>query len=382
MLRKIYSNQENKIVDKVDRTIIEKVISKLIKSNTLLKEDNLKLREEIEEVLKQQFKINSIELVKKYKEQILYKINGYDFIQKYINDKLVSDIRLIEYNRIYIKKNGNWKRVRERFKSKPEYENFIYSCIIKNGGKISYDSPIIVISDKKYKLRIEVGIQPVNIFNASMVIRIHRDNENMDFDKLLALDVFDEFCKGKLKEYVIDKRSILISGKSGSGKTTLMKAIINSYDNNTSMISNEETAELYIKNKNIIQREVIKNENMNINLELLTRQALVSSNDIMIVGEIKDGDALSFIDSITTGHTGIGTIHSNNAYTTINRLAILAKRSVHAQNYNVEFLQDCISSSLEVIIYMKNFKINEILEVNYDYEKRAYSYIKVYECQK
>jgi lipoate-protein ligase A len=99
-----------------------------------------------------------------------------------------------------------------------------------------------------------------------------------------------------------------------------------------------------------------RTENKNVDLEQLSRHSLVMSNDVIIIGELKGREANSFFDSISTGHTGLATVHADSVRNTIDRLITLIKKDVKAQYYTEEFLRRFLSSSVDYIIFMKDFK--------------------------
>jgi pilus assembly protein CpaF len=61
-----------------------------------------------------------------------------------------------------------------------------------------------------------------------------------------------------INKAINERKNIVISGKGGSGKTSLLRAIIDKLPDEIAITTNEETTELYIDGKNIIQREVIE----------------------------------------------------------------------------------------------------------------------------
>ena len=306
---------------------------------------------------------NTEELVK----VIFDKLFGYGILEKYITDKEISDIRAVKWNSIYIMRKGKWEKVEETFSNEVEFFNFVRYCVLKNNGRITYEQPIVVVSDKERHLRIEAGISPVNIISPSLVIRIHRPEENLSLEELYyKYYMFNEEVYNYLCDAIKSGLNIVIAGKGGSGKTTLLRAILNKIPDNVSITSNEETAELYSKHGNIIQREIVKNRAKgNILLEDLTRQSLVMSNDAIVIGEIKGAEAMSFFDGISTGHIGYATVHADSSSLVMDRLVTLIKKDILAQQYSDKYLKNLLAQSLDVIIYMKNFKIYELCNVEY-----------------
>lgn len=115
---------------------------------------------------------------------------------------------------------------------------------------------------------------------------------------------------------------ILVTGPTGSGKSTTLAAILD-YINinfNRHIITIEEPIEFVHRNKNsiITQREVpIQTPSFADGL----RAALREDSDIVLVGEMRDLDTISL--ALTAAETGLlvfGTLHTNNARKTVDRI--------------------------------------------------------------
>ncbi len=381
---KVEKNTENQEVnkDKVTSTII----SYLIRNYSEYLSDidmNKELVENIvrEKVYKEYSNMNTESTI----TLILNRLFGYHILQKYIDDVSVSDIRVTKFDTIFIKRNGKWQRVVERFESESEYLDFVRYCVLKNKGKISNETPIVIVSDRKNNLRIEAGIEPVNVANPNLVIRIHRPNGLQALEDLwmTSAEMINIDIYKFLSEAIIAGCNIVISGKGGSGKTTLMRTLINKIPENLSITANEETAELYSTHPNLIQREILSNRvgDKNITLEKLTKHSLVMSNDVIVIGELKGAEAMSFFDAVSTGHRGYATVHADSSESTIDRLVTLMKRDEKAQMYSNDYLTKLLSMSLDLVIYMNNFKVQEIAEVLYDREKEEIKYNLLYKFE-
>lgn len=310
---------------------------------------------------------------------ILDRIFGYHILQKYIEDSNISDIRAVKWDTIYIMKNGKWCKINESFSDETEFYNFVRYCVLKNNGKITHENPIVIVSDKKNHLRIEAGISPVNIISPSLVIRIHRPEQQIGLkDLCYKKNMMSKEMYNFLRKAVKAGCNIIIAGKGGSGKTTLLRACLEEIPDELAVTSNEETAELYSKHSNIIQREIVKNRNKsNILLEDLTRHSLVMSNDVIVIGELKGAEAMNFFDGVSTGHTGYATVHAESAKLVLDRLVTLMKKDASAQQYSDLYLKEILAQSVDIIVYMRDFKIYEICEVGFSY-KAGVSYKELF----
>ena len=119
---------------------------------------------------------------------ILNRLFGYHILQKYIEDLDVTDIRVTRFDNIVIKRKGVWEITGDSFCNEEEFLNFVRYCVLKNNGKITTESPIVIVSDRKNNLRIEAGIEPVNIASPNLVIRIHRPENIKTMEELLKYD--------------------------------------------------------------------------------------------------------------------------------------------------------------------------------------------------
>lgn len=362
------SLKEPVVSEKTNIQIIKEVTEVLIKEQDDLieRQDKAKMEEIITSILYNTYHLNDATRIKVINKEILDRIYGYGILQKYIDNENISDIRVVTFDSIYIKERGKWKKVREQFDSKEELEEYVRFCAMKNSSIINFETPIVVFSDRNNSLRIEAGIEPANVVGPSLVIRIHRKNILADLERLyFEHNMLDNQSYNIIKNKIKWEDNVILCGKGGSGKTTLLKALIGRIPKETAITTNEETAELYLKDRNVIQRECILNrvENKNVDLEQLSRHSLVMSNDVIIIGELKGAEANSFFDSISTGHTGLATVHADSVVNTIDRLITLIKKDIKAQYYTEDFLRRFLSSSVDYIIFMKDFKVNEIAKI-------------------
>lgn len=371
---------------KTNNEIIKELTATLIKEQDDLIENNekVKMEEKITSCLYNTYHLNDTKRIVAIKKEIIDKIYGYGILQKYIDNEHVSDIRVVSYDSIYIKEKGKWKKISDIFESKQDLEEYVRFCALKNNSNINFETPIVVFSDRKNSLRIEAGIEPANVIGPSLVIRIHRKNVVANLEKLyVEYNMLDKQSYKIMKFEIGNMKNVILCGKGGSGKTTLLKALISRIPKEVSITTNEETAELYLENRNVIQRECILNrtENKNVDLEQLSRHSLVMSNDVIIIGELKGAEANSFFDSISTGHTGLATVHADSVRNTIDRLITLIKKDIKAQYYTEEFLRRFLASSVDYIIFMKDFKVNEIARLILKEETNKIEYTSLYKLK-
>ncbi len=143
---------------------------------------------------------------------------------------------------------------------------------------------------------------------------------------------------------------ILVTGPTGSGKSTTLAAIID-YINSSRyehILTVEDPIEFVHQSKKCLvnQREVHK-DTLSFNAAL--RSALREDPDIILVGELRDLETIRLaMTAAETGHLVFGTLHTNSATKTINRMIDVfpAEEKSMVRSMLSESLQAVVAQSL------------------------------------
>ncbi|MBW2716926.1 MAG: type IV pilus twitching motility protein PilT [Deltaproteobacteria bacterium] len=115
---------------------------------------------------------------------------------------------------------------------------------------------------------------------------------------------------------------ILVTGPTGSGKSTTLAAMINkiNMERNEHIVTVEDPIEYLHPHKGCIvnQREVgADTESFKMALKYILRQ----DTDVVLIGEMRDLETIEAALTVAeTGHLAFGTLHTNSAVQTINRI--------------------------------------------------------------
>ena len=185
------------------------------------------------------------------------------------------------------------------------------------------------------RFRVNVFVQQQHV---GMVVRTIA-NEIPDFAKLGLPDT--------LKDIVMTKRGlVLVVGATGSGKSTSLAAMIDHRNRNSAghIVTVEDPVEFVHQSQQslITHREVgIDTHSWHNALKNTLRQA----PDVILIGEIRDTETMeNAIAFAETGHLCLGTLHSNSANQTIDRII-----NFFSEERRKQLLMD-LSSNLRAII--------------------------------
>jgi twitching motility protein PilT len=159
----------------------------------------------------------------------------------------------------------------------------------------------------------------INIFDSlagpAMVLRLI-GSEILTLEKLNLPEVF--------KSISLDyhKGLILVTGPTGSGKSTTMAAMIDYINRNKQyhIITIEDPVEFVHKsNKSLIKHREVGRHTLQFFSAL--KAALREDPDLILVGEIRDKETMNIaLKAASTGHLVMGTLHTNSAVKTIERV--------------------------------------------------------------
>lgn len=163
------------------------------------------------------------------------------------------------------------------------------------------------------------GLLPPVVSGPSFTIR-RRASRLIPLDDYVKHKIMTAAQVSVLRSAIASRMNIVISGGTGSGKTTLANAVIaeivaNAPDDRIVIL--EDTAEIQCAAENAVALHTSDT----IDMARLLKSTMRLRPDRIIVGEVRDGAALTLLKAWNTGHPGgVTTIHSNTAMSALRLL--------------------------------------------------------------
>ena len=296
---------------------------------------------------------------------------GYYVLTPLIESKEVSDIKVLSYDHIVVKANGDRYVSDVKFFDEADYKSWFERILRIHRLGRSEEYALGHCTDRKgvkdFYLRIDVQLACVTSNEKNNIHIRKMPKTKLSWDYLMENKMLDEDMILYLKNRIGAGYGFLISGRGGSGKSTLLNNMIDLIPFNQSVLVSQESDELYSNEHPQIQFEhtltVRKHDVVtDFSLEDELRLGLLQDIDNFIIGEIKGGEALYvFTTAMSTGARFFGTIHSNDAASSVTRLAQCAR---YISDYPMETLEEMLTCMPFVLIHMSHFSIDEILEVD------------------
>ncbi|MBR5650297.1 ATPase, T2SS/T4P/T4SS family [Pseudobutyrivibrio sp.] len=360
--------------------------SSIVKTVQGTEQDFLEMMNKAKRFLVQNYYGLKDEEQKKILEMFQSAVFGYYVLTPLLDAVDVSDIKVLAWNRIVCKASGNRYETNVSFLSEQDYNDWYERLQKIHRIKNNIHNAATYCTDRKcddsYYLRIDwqnrrlVSTDDNNIH----IRKIPTKKYSWDYLKEAGM-VNDEMIE-YFKDRINNKYGFLISGAGGSGKTSLLNKLLDWIPFNESVLISQESDELYSTVHPQMQFEHTMTleqgqESATYSLEDELRLGLLQDIDNFVIGEIKGAEALYvFTTALNTGARFLGTIHSNDAASSVTRLAQCAR---YKSDYPMETLEEMLTVVPFVLVHMSHFGIREILEIEgYDYEYQRLKFRKVY----
>lgn len=283
-------------------------------------------------------------------------------LSRYIEENLLqgeaafSDIQLNQGQAPRIRVPGGLKPFRDQALGRDELEYLLLEhCgdrwkdeLEKRGGQ--WDT-VIVIGDRRFR---------TNLFyfnNCMLGLSMRKIPEHIPDLASLGLP------ESILSLLDTAKGLILVTGATGSGKSTTLASMIEHVNANRAdhIVTAEDPVEyVFAPKMSIITQREIGRDSANFHDAL--RAALRQQPDVIMVGELRDRETIEIaMTAASTGHLVLGTLHTANAESTVNRILSAFPPDARAQ------AQDVLASVLRAVI-------SQVLVPNTDRTSKVLAY--------
>jgi P-type conjugative transfer ATPase TrbB len=204
------------------------------------------------------------------------------------------------------------------------------------------------------------GLLPPVVAKPAFTIRRH-SSLVIPLTEYIRRGAMSESQADSIRGAVAARRNIMISGGTGSGKTTLANAIIGEVVRQTPkdrLVILEDTAEIRCSAINAI----LLHTSDTVDMGRLLKSSMRLRPDRIVVGEVRDGSALTLLKAWNTGHPGgVSTIHSNTAHSALQRLEQLVAEA--SQQPMREVIGEAIDLVVSIERTPKGRKIRDLVSV-------------------
>lgn len=269
-------------------------------------------------------------------------------LQKLIEDDSIEEIWINTPNRVFVARGGK-SELTNLVLTKDIVHDLIERLLIWGGRRLDVSNPFV---DARLPdgSRLHVAIPEVTATHWAVNVRKHLNHLN-SLTELLEIGSINEEILEILVSAINYGFNILVSGGTQAGKTTFLNALVSQISLNERVITIEEVFEL---KPNLPDWIALQTRNANlegegeISLRKLIKESLRMRPSRIIVGEVREAEALDLLIALNSGLPGMATVHANSARGAISKLQLLPLLA--GENIAQSFITPTIASCIDLVV--------------------------------
>ena len=286
-------------------------------------------------------------------QRVFNSLRKLDVLQELLEDDEITEILVNGPNRIFYEKNGQFQEHPYHFASEEKLQDVIQQIVGRHNRVVNLTSPIV---DTRLEdgSRVNIVLMPIAIDGSAISIRKF-GRTPMNMQALIDLETLNEELSEFLKQVVVARYNIFISGGTSSGKTTFLNALSAFIPTNERVITIEDSAELQLQQTPNLVRLETRNSNQEgvkaITARELIHTALRMRPDRIIVGECRGEETLDMLQAMNTGHDGsLSTGHGNSIKDMLGRLEMMVLMGTELP---LRAIRQQIAMGIDIMIHLE-----------------------------
>ena len=283
--------------------------------------------------------------------QVEDRVAAFGPLQRLLDDATVEEIWWNRPDRIMVARNG---RASVSGVELEEHQAMLLveRMLRSSGRRLDLSHPFVDASLPDGS-RIHVAIPPITARHWAVNIRryVLRPKSILD---LVASEVMPDQAANYLIEAVVQGRSVVVSGATQAGKTTLLNALLGSVGMHDRIVSCEEVFEVRCDHIDWVAmqtRSAGLEGSGRVALRALVREALRMRPTRLVVGEVRQAEALDLLIAANSGIATLSTVHANSADEALLKLCTLPLLA--GPNISAAFVVPTVASCIDVVVHLQ-----------------------------
>lgn len=281
--------------------------------------------------------------------QVLAAVTGYGPLQPYLDDPEIEELWINAPDKVFVARGGISERVAVQL-TDASIRDLVERMLHSTGRRVDLSQPFVDASlPDGSRLHVVIG----GIARRHWAVNIRKFIARYrSLERLIALGSLTEEAADVLRGAMREGRSVLVSGATHAGKTTLLGALVAASPPTHRIITVEETFELGVEAPDLVAmqgRQPSLEGTGEITLRRLVKEALRMRPDRLVIGEVRDAEALDLLLALNTGVPGAATIHANSAVDALGRLAALPLLA--GRNIDRGFVLHAVAASVDLVVH-------------------------------
>ena len=282
-------------------------------------------------------------------KEVLRVNSGFGELQQFFDDPTIEEIWLNEPGRVFIARHGK-PELTSVVLGDREVRDLVERMLRVSGRRLDTSSPFVdaVLPDGS---RLHVVIPDITRNHWAVNVRrfVVRPKS---VEALVPLGTLTHQAAAFLRAAVMSGLNIVIAGGTQAGKTTLLNSLLGSVASDERIVSCEEVFEIHLLHPDWVAmqtRDATLEGVGEIPLRRLIREALRMRPTRLVVGEVRQAEALDLLIAMNSGMPAMATLHANSAREAVTKLCTLPLLA--GQNIPGDFVVPTVAGCVDLVIH-------------------------------
>jgi pilus assembly protein CpaF len=280
-----------------------------------------------------------------------YALTGLGPLQPYLDDPEVEEIWINAPDRVFIARAGKNEQVSCPLDS-DQVRHIVERMLRPTGRRVDVSQPFVDASLADGS-RVHVVIPDITRHHWSVNIRKF-SRQIKTLDDLVARSVVTVEAAEYLTRAMVDGHTVLVSGATQAGKTTMLTALLHQIPRSDRIVSVEETFELDLDVDDHVGlqcRGPSLEGTGEVTLRRLVKEALRMRPDRIVVGEVREAEALDLLIALNSGLPGACTLHARSAGHALDKLCMLPLLA--GGNIDRSFITHTVAHVIDLVVHVE-----------------------------
>jgi len=280
--------------------------------------------------------------------EVVAAVTGFGPLQQYLDDPAVEEIWINQPHRVFIARDGK-SELTPLVLTEADVRDLVERMLASSGRRVDISQPFVDASLPDGS-RLHVVIPDVS---RAWSVNIRKFSARIrDLQQLVALGSLSRQAAEFLRMSVLAGCNLLVAGATQSGKTTLLGALMSAARRTDRIITVEETFELDLAVRDVVAmqcRQPSLEGTGEITLRRLIKEALRMRPDRLVVGEVREAEALDLLLALNAGVPGACSIHANSARDALAKLSTLPLLA--GRNIDAGFVVPTVAACIDLVVF-------------------------------
>ncbi len=276
-------------------------------------------------------------------------VAGYGPLQRLFDDPDVEELWWNEPGRVFCARHGRTELTTVVL-TEVQVHDLVERMLRTSGRRVDVSQPFVdaLLPDGS---RLHVVIPDVTRRHWAVNVRRHVLPASR-LEDLVAIGTLTTGAARFLTAAVVAGLNIVVAGGTQAGKTTLLSCLLNAVPAGERVVTAEEVFELRLDRPDWVAmqtRQVGLEGTGEITLRRLVVEALRMRPNRLVVGEVRQAEALDLLVALNSGMPGMTSVHANSARDAVVKLCVLPMLA--GENVTAAYIVPTVASSVDLVVH-------------------------------